>query len=74
MVDPGTGIASITLDLGVGEIKFRANDDWAINFGDTDANGSLEYDGDNIQITEAGNYTVELLVNVADYTYKVTKN
>jgi len=74
VVDPGTGIASITLDLVVGEIKFRANDDWAINFGDTDANGSLEYDGDNIQITEAGNYTIELLVNVADYTYKVTKN
>jgi hypothetical protein len=74
VVDPATGVASITIDLVEGEIKFRANDDWVINLGDFDANGSLEYDGDNIQITEAGNYTIELLVNVADYTYKVTKN
>lgn len=73
-IDPATGNPTITLDLVAGEIKFRANDDWAINFGDTNANGSLEYDGDNLQIAEDGNYTVELIINVADYTYKVTKN
>ncbi|MEZ4775660.1 MAG: SusE domain-containing protein [Bacteroidia bacterium] len=73
-VDPTTGIMSITLDLVVGEIKFRANDDWAINLGDNDANKSLEYDGTNIAITEDGNYTVELIINAADYTYNVKKN
>lgn len=73
-IDPDTGIPTITLDLVAGEIKFRANDDWAINFGDTNANGSLEYDGDNIIIDEAGNYTIELIINVAEYTYKITKN
>lgn len=72
--DATTGALKITLDLVAGEIKFRANDDWALNFGDTSANGSLEYDGDNIVITDAGNYTIELLLTVADYTYKVTKN
>lgn len=74
VVDPATGNPTITLDLVAGEIKFRANDDWGINFGDTNANGSLEYDGDNLQIAEDGNYTVELIINVAEYTYKVTKN
>jgi hypothetical protein len=72
--DAATGNLIITLDLVAGEIKFRANDDWAIDFGDTDANGSLEYGGDNIAIAEAGNYTIELILQVADYTYTVTKN
>lgn len=73
-INPDTGNPVITLDLVAGELKFRANDDWAINFGDTNANGSLEYDGDNILIDDPGNYTVELIINVAEYTYKVTKN
>ncbi|MCI4667356.1 MAG: SusE domain-containing protein [Bacteroidia bacterium] len=64
----------ITVDLVVGAIKFRANDDWALNFGDDAANGSLEYGGENIAITEAGNYTIELALSDADYTYTVTKN
>ncbi len=72
--DPDTGIWSITLDLVAGEIKFRANDDWAINLGDNDANKSLEYDGANIQIDEDGNYTIELILNVPKYTYEITKN
>lgn len=73
-VDPATGTLSITLDLVAGEIKFRANDDWALNYGDTGANAMLEKDGDNIAIESDGNYTIELFLNVADYTYTVTKN
>ncbi|MEL6842232.1 MAG: SusF/SusE family outer membrane protein [Bacteroidota bacterium] len=73
-LDQATGTWAITLDLIEGEIKFRSNDDWGLNFGDTGANGSLERDGDNIVIGEAGNYTIELMLNVADYTYTVTKN
>ena len=72
--DPETGIWSITLDLVAGAIKFRANDDWALNFGDNGPNFIMEYDGDNIAITEAGNYTIELILNVPRYTYTVTKN
>lgn len=47
-----------TLALTEGEMKFRANDEWTYNLG-----GSLDdltQDGDNIQITEAGTYTVKL--------------
>lgn len=72
--DGGTGVWSITLDLVAGEIKFRANDDWGINLGDNDANKTLEYDGSNIQIAADGNYTIDLILNVPKYTYKVTKN
>lgn len=73
--DPGTGIFSITADLAAGELKFRANDDWAINFGDDGNNKTLEYGGANIAIAEAGNYTIELqIVGVSKYKYTITKN
>lgn len=72
--DPATNKWSITLDLVAGDIKFRANDGWDINLGDTGANKKMEYGGDNIAIAEAGNYTIELNLGVAIYTYKVTKN
>ncbi len=65
---------TITMDLSVGEIKFRANDVWDVNYGDDFTNGTLEADGANIPIAEAGNYTIDLILNVADYTYTLTKN
>lgn len=72
--DPMTGIYSLTTDLVVGEIKFRANDAWDINLGDTGSDRKMEYGGDNIVIEEDGNYTIELLLNRAVYSYTVTKN
>ncbi len=69
---------SITTDLVVGEMKFRANNNWdpphAANLGDTGADGSLEPGGDNIQITEAGNYTIKMILAPTGYTYTLTKN
>ena len=72
--DEASGTLKVTLDLGTGFIKFRANDDWGINMGDNDTNGSLEYGGADIPIEEAGNYTIELILNVPKYTYQLTKN
>jgi len=72
--DATTGHLTLTTDLTAGEIKFRANDDWAINFGDNDTNGSLEFDGANIPISDAGNYTIELIITKKEYTYTITKN
>lgn len=69
-----TRAMELTLDLVVGAVKFRANDDWALNFGDNAANGSLEYDGENIAIAEAGNYTIQLFISGPEYTYTLTKN
>lgn len=73
--DEATKKFTITLDLVAGEVKFRANDDWAVNFGDEGNNKSLEYGAPNIPIAEAGNYTIELLiVGVPKYKYTIKKN
>ncbi|MEN8155816.1 MAG: SusE domain-containing protein [Bacteroidota bacterium] len=72
--DDVNGVMTITLDLVEGEMKFRANDDWALNYGSNDANGFLQKDGGNIPVT-AGNYTITLdLSNAPVYTYTVVKN
>ena len=63
-----------TLDLTVGNIRFRANDSDDLNFGDNFANGTLENDGDDIAVAEAGNYTIDLYLNVSDYYFELTKN
>jgi len=78
-LDPATGNYSLTLDLTAGEIKFRANNDWGINFGDNKSNGGPDnkpdYGGDNIAIAAAGNYTVRLEIGLAgNYYYSVKKN
>lgn len=54
--------------LSDGEIKFRMNDDWAVNYGDTGADGVLDAGGDNIAVS-AGNYLITL--NLNDLTYSV---
>ena len=62
--------ADITLTSG--KIKFRANDDWAINFGDDGINGSLEYNGADIAVA-AGTYHIELKLNsAAGFSYTIT--
>ena len=73
--DAASGTWSVTLDLTAEEIKFRANDGWDWNYGDTGADGSLENGGDNIVVPAAGNYTIVLdLSNPRAYTYTLTLN
>ncbi|GAB2566230.1 SusE domain-containing protein [Spirosoma areae] len=72
--DAATGTWKVTLDLKQDELKFRANDAWDINFGDTKADGLLEYGGDNIKVPSAGKYLVTLNLGVGgNYTYTLTK-
>jgi hypothetical protein len=61
------------VDLGPGEIKFRANDGWDINLGDTGNDGILEYNGDNIAIAEGGSYKIVLSLESPDYTFTLEK-
>ena len=68
--DGPNGVFKATLDLVVGEMKFRANDDWGVNFGG--ALNALTQDGANIAITEAGNYTITL--NPWTKVATITKN
>lgn len=71
--DPASKTWVGELDLAAGEIKFRANDDWPINYGDNGADGILDAGGDNIAIAEAGSYKITLVLGVPDYTYVVEK-
>lgn len=71
--DRGETRWEITMDLAVGEIKFRENDDWGINYGGSD--GNLEFNAGNIAIGTAGNYTVTIdLDSDAGYSYTLTQN
>jgi len=56
--DEANGVFTITMDLTVGEMKFRANDDWAYNLGGDI--GALTVGGANIAVAADGNYTITL--------------
>ncbi|MEN2399784.1 SusE domain-containing protein [Flavobacterium sp. MC2016-06] len=54
-------------------LKFRANNNWDYNFGDTGADGKLEDGGTNIGTT-AGTFLITLdLSNPRNYTYTMVK-
>ena len=61
----------ITTDLSAGEFKFRANDAWNLDYGDTGANGELNAGGDNIVLDEGGTYTIKLILSEPVYTYEI---
>lgn len=56
--NPTTKVFTATINLVAGEFKFRANDDWAVNYGG--ALTALTPGGDNIPVAAAGNYTITL--------------
>ncbi len=69
-----TQLWTVTTDLIVGDIKFRANSSWDLNYGSDDQNGLLKEGAGNIHIDEAGNYTVILDLSHTVYKYKIEKN
>ncbi|MDZ4809988.1 MAG: SusE domain-containing protein [Bacteroidota bacterium] len=73
----GTWTITVNLTGGAGkEMKFRANNDWGINFGDNNpADNKPEYGGDNIKIAATGNYTITLDIGIAgNYSYTIRRN
>jgi len=54
--DTTNKVFTISLDLKVGAFKFRANDDWGLNYGGNLT--GLEANGANIAVAAAGNYTI----------------
>ncbi|UII19219.1 SusE domain-containing protein [Fulvivirga ligni] len=59
----------ITDDFKAGEFKFRANDDWAKNYGDSEPDMVLDTnDGNNIKLDSDGNYTIRANFETMDYT------
>jgi hypothetical protein len=71
--DPTTGLWTGILDLKAGDIKFRANDAWDINYGDDGVNGTLEINGQNIAITTPGTYALTVKLGTPDYTYSIVR-
>lgn len=69
MYQTGTNQYALYADLTAGLIKFRFNEDWGQNFGDTGADGSLEPGGDNIAIASDGTYFITL--DLDNLTYAV---
>lgn len=65
---------TVTMHLFAGEFKFRANDGWDINFGDTELDGFLDFNsGTNMSIATEGDYVVEMILDpVNGYKYTVT--
>lgn len=80
--DAAEDVWRATIDLSPGALKFRANDEWTINYGPADTNaleGTLLFDDPGaINIVEAGNYTVTVdfsrSASPYKYTYSVVKN
>ncbi len=54
-----------------GEIKFRQNEEWSFDYGDTGADGTLDQGGDNIAV-EAGHYIITLDLNNQTYELEPT--
>lgn len=77
--DSENQVLTVTMDItadedGSRQIKFRANDGWDLNYGDTDKNGTLVAGGENIDVDSDGNYTITLDLNGPVYRYTLTKN
>jgi len=64
-----TAMWSGTMTLQAGQVKFRANDDWAYNLGGDAA--ALEADGGNLSVAADGNYTITLSYDGETYTSSV---
>lgn len=65
--DPFSDQWRAIVTLGDGEMKFRLNSDWTVNYGDTGADGTLEDGGDNIKV-KAGKYLVTMNLNDKSYS------
>ena len=65
------GIFFVTLDLVVGEAKFRKDDDWAVNWGSADfPTGTGTQGGDNILVSAAGTYFITLDTTTGAYNFE----
>lgn len=71
LFDNGRQVWTLTTHLNVGELKFRKNDSWDVDYGDNGHDGTLDSGGANIPIASAGEY--EIILDLNELTYSVTK-
>jgi len=70
MYETGANQYALYANLTAGHLKFRFDEDWGVNFGDNDTDGSLEGGGADIPIANAGNYLITL--DLDNLTYDIT--
>jgi len=68
--ETSTNHYAVYVDLLQGELKFRYNEDWGNNYGDDNADGTLEASGANISIAAAGTYYITM--DLDNNTYTIT--
>ena len=71
--DPYSDVFRGIVTLIDGEMKFRMNNDWGVNYGDDGADGTLELAGANITVT-AGVYIATVNLNDSTYTLEGITN
>lgn len=67
MYESGTDTYGIFAQLAEGEMKFRFDNNWDVNLGDSGADGTLEPGGDNIVVPAEGVWYITL--DIANSTY-----
>jgi len=70
MYETSTNVFEIYVELAAGELKFRYDENWGQNYGDDNADGTLEAGGANIVIPASGTY--HIVMNLNDMTYSIT--
>lgn len=69
MTDNGDGTYTLLIGLNDGEVKFRADNDWAVNWGSVNfPTGTGAINGDNIPVS-AGVYLVNFDANTGAYSF-----
>ncbi|WP_316823386.1 SusE domain-containing protein [Pedobacter gandavensis] len=69
-INDGKGTWKVTANLLAGEMKFRKNHAYDANYGGS--GGGLVFNGGNITVSEAGNYTVTF--DIPNLKYTLVKN
>jgi hypothetical protein len=72
MLNPSGDLTNweIEIDLVAGEMKFRQNNSWSVNWGATDfPTGTATQDGQNIPITTAGKYFIKFNSETGEYSF-----
>lgn len=66
-----TNTFDVTRALNAGDFKFRANNDWTLNYGSSsNTGGAIVTNGSNITVATAGTYTIKLDLNNMVYSIK----
>ena len=68
MYETSSNVFELYASLLGNQMKFRFNEDWGQNYGDTGADGTLEGGGDNIAVPGDGVYHVVLNLNTLTYS------